>query len=234
MNVPRWDDPNLKAGTMVRGALWLVSEVGEGNIFTKEAVRRAFPSISQADRRIRDLRDYGWVIYSNTDDVTLKANEQRFVKAGIEVWKPEVRRAATAKTVTAKQREAVMAADDYQCVVCGIAGGETYLDSPNETAVLAVTRRAVRLPGGDTEDQLVTECKHCRGGHNDGQTADTARLLEDIRNLDDADRARLERWMRRGRRGATPLDRAWTQYRQLPAEARDEVLNRLHRQDQGH
>lgn len=53
---PRWNDPDFAAGTMVRAALWLLDEIGEGNSFTKEQVREAFPGVSQADRRIRDLR----------------------------------------------------------------------------------------------------------------------------------------------------------------------------------
>jgi hypothetical protein len=38
-----WNDPKLKVGSMVRAALWLVEEVGEGNTFTKEQLREAFP-----------------------------------------------------------------------------------------------------------------------------------------------------------------------------------------------
>lgn len=227
MTVPRWDDPQLKAGTMVRGALWLISEIGEGNVFTKEQVRQAFPRVSQADRRIRDLRDYGWVIYNSNDDVTLRAEEQRFVQAGRAVWKPGERRSAGTKAITAKHRNAVMAADGHQCVVCGIAGGETYLDSPNTTAVLSVSRRAVQLPGGRTEEQLVTECKHCRAGTDGEDSGDAAGLLDGIGDLESADRARLRRWMERGRRGPTPLDRIWTRYRRLPADARDEILKHV-------
>jgi hypothetical protein len=33
---PPQNDPLLKAGTMVRTALWLITEVGVGNSFTKE------------------------------------------------------------------------------------------------------------------------------------------------------------------------------------------------------
>lgn len=94
VNVPRWDDPQLKAGAMVRGALWLAREIGEGHIFTKEQVRRTFPGISQIDRRIRDLRDYGWVIHTSSDDARLRIDEQRLVKIGVPVWDSKARRAA--------------------------------------------------------------------------------------------------------------------------------------------
>nr|WP_062339717.1 hypothetical protein [Herbidospora sakaeratensis] len=227
MSVPRWDDETLKAGTMVRTALWLVTVVGEGNVFTKEEHRNAFPGISQADRRMRDLRDYDWVIHTNTEDATLRPQEQRFVKAGVPVWQRDVKRAATSPAITAKQRQAVFAADDYQCVTCGIAGGETYADSPSETAVLAASSRTVRLSHDRTELMYVTECKRCRSGTGNDQSADLARLLSDIRDLDEAEQRRLLLWIKRGRRGATPIDRAWTAYRRLPSEARDTLLGHL-------
>lgn len=227
MSLPRWDDENFKAGTMVRTALWLVTQIGEGNVFTKEQHRNAFPGVAQADRRMRDLRDYGWVIHTNTDDVTLRPEEQRFVSTGLPVWQPGVRQRAAASTISAKQRQVVFAADGYQCVVCGAAGGESYVDSPNETAVLAISRREVRLPGGEVEEQLVTECKRCRSGAEANETGDVTRVLADVRDLDEADLHRLVRWMERGRRGPTPIDRVWTSYRRLPATARAELLKWL-------
>lgn len=225
---PKWNDPGFSAGTMVRGALWLLEVVGEGNVFTKEQVRSAFPGVSQADRRIRDLRDYGWKIYSSSDDATLSLDEQRFAQAGIAVWDPVARREAQVKSITAKERQGAMAADGYQCVICGVGGGETYPDSPNETAVLGTTRRSVRLEDGLSAEQLVTECKRCRVGDGPSRPpADVRRLIVDADNLDDADQHRLRRWVERGRRGPTPLDRLWIAYRQLPAEARRDFERRL-------
>ena len=53
MTLPRWDDTSLTAGTMVRTALWLISEVGLGNSFTEEQHRAAFPGVAKAGRRLR-------------------------------------------------------------------------------------------------------------------------------------------------------------------------------------
>jgi hypothetical protein len=61
MALPKWNDPTLRAGTRIRTALWLISEVGVGNSFTKEQHRAAFSGVAQADRRMRDLRDYASV-----------------------------------------------------------------------------------------------------------------------------------------------------------------------------
>ncbi|GAA2255656.1 hypothetical protein GCM10010145_24780 [Streptomyces ruber] len=223
MSQPAWDDPKLKAGTMIRGALWLVQVIGEGGSFTKEDIRKAFPGISQADRRIRDLRDYGWVMLTSAEDATLTAEDQRFLKAGVPVWDPAARRAAAPqKTLSNKEKQAVMARDDFMCTVCGISGGESYLDDSNQSAVLSVTRRRTVLPDGEEKTLLVTECKRCRAG-SDGTPARADEALAAIRNLDPREQLRLLRWIERGRRGSTPLERAWNTYRRLPADARDEV-----------
>ncbi|MDA8372492.1 MAG: hypothetical protein M0026_21830 [Nocardiopsaceae bacterium] len=227
MAVPQWNDPKINAGTMVRSALWLVNNVGEGNVFTKDQLREAFPHVSQVDRRMRDLRPFGWVIHTSNEDVSLNPEEQRFVKAGVPVWDRKARREAAPKQkFTAKERQAVLAADGYQCTVCGIAGGEHYPENPVATAILSATRRDVILDDGSIEQQLVTECKECRSGAKK-QVADPIRLAADIRELDDRDRARLTHWIERGRRTATPLDRAWTAYQRLPAESRAQIRDLL-------
>lgn len=88
--LPDWT--NEKMGTMVRAALWLATEVGEGNVYTKEQLNAAFPGVSQIDRRVRDLRDRGWVIATNRDDALLAPHESRFVRAGEPIWEPGMRR----------------------------------------------------------------------------------------------------------------------------------------------
>lgn len=228
MEQPTWDDP-AAGGTMIRGALWLLQVVGEGNTFTKNDLREAFPGVAQADRRIRDLRDYGWIVHSSTEDASLLREDQRFVKAGVDVWDARAKRAAAPqKTVTAKERQAVLARDGYMCTLCGIAGGEPYPDDSVMTAVLAVSRRTVT--GADTEDEttLVTECKRCRAGD-----APAPLTVEDVlakaRGLEPGERRRLLRWMERGRRGATDLDRAWATYLRIPPDQRHEAADQIHR-----
>ncbi|MFC4913727.1 hypothetical protein [Actinomadura gamaensis] len=227
MNEPAWDDPALKAGGMVRAALWLVQEVGEGNSFTKEQLRTAFPGVSQIDRRVRDLRDYGWVILANTEDATLTTEEQRLAKVGAAVWDPKERRAAAPQNaLSSKQIRAVLERDDFLCTTCGISGGEEYPDDPNRTAVLSVSRRTTVLPDGREQVLLVTECKRCRAGSTDAP-ARADEVAADIRVLDPADRRKLARWIERKRRVSTPLDRVWSAYRRLPAEAQAEIRSEL-------
>jgi hypothetical protein len=212
---------------MVRGALWLLQVVGEGNTFTKNQLRDAFPRVSQIDRRIRDLRDYGWVVYSSAEDASLLAEDQRFVKAGVPIWDPEARRAAAPqKTISAKERQAVLTRDGYMCTLCGISGGEPYPDDSLMTAILAVSRCTVSGAHGHETQVLVTECKRCRsGGGRDPLDAKDA--VAAASNLAPGELRRLLRWMERGRRGSTELDRAWAAYLRVPAEQRNEVADRL-------
>lgn len=224
MTLPKWNDPELRAGTMIRTALWLTSEIGVGNSFTKEKHRQAFAGVAQADRRLRDLRDYGWVIHTSLEDVSLNANEQRFVAAGLPVWQPGVRKNTAKNTPTAKRRMAAFAENNYQCIVCGIAGGEKYPDAPQMTAVLSISKRSVSLPDGRTETMLISECKRCRSGAASG-SVDIGVLLSRVRSLDGGDKAVFIRWTERGRRGA--LDRVWSDFRRLSAAAQEEVRKRL-------
>ncbi|WP_244941619.1 hypothetical protein [Thermopolyspora flexuosa] len=222
-----WNDPKLKVGSMVRAALWLVEEVGEGNTFTKEQLREAFPGVSQIDRRVRDLRDYGWVILTNAEDATLAAEEQRLVRIGVPVWDPAARREAAAKKpISAKEKQEILQRDDYMCVICGISGGEPYPEDSNQTAVLSVSRMEVVLPDGSRETMLATQCKRCRAGQP-GEPVRMDEVLADIRALEPQDLRRLHTWITRGRRGSTPLERAWSAYRRLPHEARRAVLEEL-------
>lgn len=227
MTLPKWNDPALRAGTMIRTALWLISEVGVGNSFTKEQHRAAFSGVTQADRRLRDLRDYGWIIHTSAEDVALNPEEQRFVAAGSPVWERGVRKTTATNALTAKKRRATFAENDYQCIVCGIAGGESYPDAPHMSAVLAVSRRTVAGSDGRVQTMFVPECKRCRSGGS-SEAIDVPMLLASINSLDTADRAVFVQWSERGRRG--PLDRVWADFRRLPSAARDQLCARLKRE----
>jgi hypothetical protein len=225
MSGPRWDDPRLDEGGMVRSALWLAQVIGVGGTFTKAALREAFPGIGQIDRRVRDLRDYGWVVNSSTEDGTLRQDEQRLVQIGVPVWDPIARRAASPqKTVSARERSSVLARDDYMCVTCGVSAGDSYPEGGHETATLSVVRRRTEFPGGDTREILETQCKRCRAGR-EGVSTSVEAALERIAALDGTDRQLLLAWAEGGRRTSTPIDRAWSAYRRLPAEAREAVAS---------
>ena len=224
MTLPKWNDPNLKAGTRIRTALWLASDVGVGNIFTKGQHRDAFRDVTQADRRLRDLREYGWVIHTSAEDVALKQDEQRLVSIGLPVWERGVRRSSMKEAPTAKTRRAALADSDYQCQVCGIAGGERYIDAPHVSAVLSAHRRVVNLLDGQSKAMFVAECKRCSAADEE-KVIDLPAFLAEVRALHAADQLVFAGWAARGRRSA--LDKAWTKFRRLPTNAQAEVRETL-------
>ena len=225
MEQPTWDDP-AAGGVMVRGALWLMQVVGEGNTFTKNQLREAFPGVAQADRRIRDLRKYGWIVYASSEDATLSREDQRFVRAGVPVWDPKARRAnGPARGASAKERQAALQRDGYMCTICGIMGGEPYPDDPVMTGVLTVSAR-LSNGGGPEGKQLVTECKRCRAG---GAPAllDIDSVIALARDLDRRELQRLIRWVEHDAREPTELDRAWAACRRLAGDQRGSLVQAL-------
>lgn len=222
MRQPQWNDPELDAGVMIRGSLWLIQEIGVGNVFTKADIRTAFPDASQADRRIRDLRDHGWVLHTRADDASLQLEQTRLVAIGTEVWDPRARRASSPnKGISSKARDAIMARDDYMCTVCGITGGEAYPDDSTQTAVLAVAKRTGNISG----DAWATICKRCKAGG--AARVDIVRAAHVVSELAGVDREAFARWTATGRREVSPAERAWSMYLRLPDEARATLLANL-------
>lgn len=219
-----WQDAGL--GTMKRVALWLVSVVGEGNTFTKGDLRGAFPGVSQVDRRMRDLRDFGWRIDTNREDEELDSHEQRFVKRGDPVWEPgrATRKTGTTAIGSARRRE-VLARDGNMCRSCGITPGEIYAGT-YEAAQLDIARRGVVKPDGTKATELVTECKRCRVGGR-SLTADLDKLLKAIAGLSETERSVLSDWVAEDRREFSRLEQIWSDYRSLPEESRAQLRAQL-------
>jgi hypothetical protein len=221
---PKWNDPKLKLGTRIRSALWLLSEVGVGNLFTKAAHRAAFPGVTQADRRIRELRKDGWVIHTSADDASLNTDEQRLVRVGARVWERGAGRSHGAAAPSAKCRRAALAASNYQCTICGIAAGESYPDAPHATAILAVSRRSRIAADGNPALQLAVECKQCMAGYSTLH-GNSSGLEAIVAALSPLQRKLFADWAKMGGRGE--LDRAWAEFRRLPPEVQLRFLASL-------
>ncbi|WP_030568855.1 hypothetical protein [Streptomyces aureocirculatus] len=222
MDMPSWTDPKL--GTMKRAALWLVTVVGETNTFTKEDVKAAFPGVSQADRRVRDLRDHGWQIDTNREDASLDQHEQRFVKQGEPVWLPG-KGTRPGISITQTRRREVLARDGHFCRSCGIAPGETYAGT-HESAQIDIARRVVRQPDGSKITELVSECNRCRVGGR-GAEADLSAMMKRAEGLSALDRRMLTEWMKRDQRQFSAAEVFWAEYRSLPEESRAKVREGL-------
>ncbi|GII94866.1 hypothetical protein [Sinosporangium siamense] len=222
--LPDWQDAKL--GTMKRAALWLLHEVGIGNSFTKEQLRDAFPGVAQVDRRMRDLRDFGWRIDTNRDDATLLANEQRFVTEGDPVWEPgKATKKREAHSLTAAQRRDLLTRDGHLCRSCGVPAGHPY-SGTYETAQLDVARRTVVLRDGTESTQLVIECNRCRVGGRE-LTMDLRTVLKALERLPELDRRFLRAWVDAGYRDFSEVEELWASYITLPAEAREKFRDAL-------
>ncbi|MGW1077135.1 HNH endonuclease [Streptomyces sp. NPDC002537] len=222
MDMPSWRDEKL--GTMKRAALWLIAVVGEGNTFTKTQLREAFPDTAQIDRRMRDLRDFGWVIATNREDDELEPHEQRFVAQGIPVWEPG-KATRTSTTISMPQRRQIFARDGHICRSCGVTTGQSY-EGSHERVQLDIARREVVQPDGSKTIELVTECKRCRVGGRE-LTAQLPTVLSRVRELGALERKIFAGWVAEDQREFSPLDRLWGEYRALPAESRDKVREAL-------
>ncbi|GAA2194549.1 MULTISPECIES: hypothetical protein [Streptomyces] len=224
--IPSYQDK--KFGSMVRAALWLVSVVGEGNIFTKAQLRESFPDVAQIDRRLRDLRDHGWRIDTSRDDPSLLQQEQRFVTRGADVWIPGKSKAPKHKaSLTAAQRAKVLQDDNHLCRSCGIGAGEAYEDGGIDLAKLNVSRRKVLHSDGTVDYQLVTECKKCGTGGGADREVDLGALLDLVENLSSVERRLFAKWIDADQRSFSPIEKVWGIYRTLPQQSRVAVAQAI-------
>jgi hypothetical protein len=207
---------------MKRAALWLVTVVGEGEVFTKEELRNAFPGVSQIDRRMRDLRDFGWVIHTNREADDLDPSEQRFVTQGTPVWEQgKATRPKGTIAIGAGKRRETISGDGNMCRSCGITPGAVYEDT-HDSAQLDIARRLVRRPDGTEVTELVTECQRCRLGGRQ-LVADLAGVLGAVERLPADARELLADWVAADERDFRPVEQVWSRYRALPADSRAEV-----------
>lgn len=216
---------------MIRCALWLSAQVGEGNIFTKQQLRDAFPGIEQIDRRMRDLRPFGWEIADYKQDGNLKPNELKLLKIGTKVWRHEDRTAASVSTISARVRAEAFARDNHQCTRCGISAGEAFDEFPHVIARMTAGHiyPGMLSDGEVSVDQVVTVCQLCNEALRQHTTnyLNGQQIWERIKDLGVIDKKKIRQWMELGRRPQTQLDRLWSQYRQLPGVERDSIQQRL-------
>lgn len=216
MAVPDWR--TLQAGTRVRAAVWLHSEVGVGGTFTKARLRDAFPGVEQVDRRMRDLRPEGWIIATYREDASLDSDELRLVAEGGAVWEKGYR-SRRERQPSDQERRAVFAADNFVCIYCGVGGGEAFDDDPLRSARLSATRV-------DTADgmALITLCDRCRAA---GPEDCDDNFDDDASALAPEQLQRLGKWIADDIRSPAAEERLWARYRRMPAVRRAEVKTAL-------
>lgn len=116
--------------SLADAATWLTDVVGLNGVFTKAQLREAFPSVTQIDRRVRDLRQCGWVIHTRRQDPTLLSTQMRLVAIGsLERQRPPL-------DPTARRQALLRSA--FTCVMCGGAAGHAYSDARHVRVQLVV------------------------------------------------------------------------------------------------
>ncbi|MEV7601667.1 hypothetical protein AB0O91_30330 [Kitasatospora sp. NPDC089797] len=219
LEVPSWRDPTL--GTMKRVALWLFSEIGEGNSFTMESLLSAFPN-QQGSRRMRDLRTFDWEIEPLD---RLDRSSYLLRRVGRRVWEPGVTRPARG-ALTSSQRIAILSRDGYKCTTCGIGPGESYPSSDDRgPAILHVARMKTRTAKGLIEEVLRTQCAACNVAERTGQLIpqDSQGAREAVAALSAGQRVQLLVWIMNDSRTRSEVEKVWDLYRVLPADAKQEL-----------
>ncbi|MET7438836.1 hypothetical protein ACFYQQ_09750 [Streptomyces sp. NPDC005496] len=216
---PDWRDD--RSGGLVRGALWLLQVIGMGNVFTKSQLREAFPDIAQIDRRIRDLRDWGWVIDTSREDASLEQSEQRFVKPGIRVWDPVERKKRTRAVSTASRQTALERAK-FACELCGRPAGH-----PSGSRLYLTHRTSLAKGGDDSLENFTVLCSDCRAARDSG--CGVSELAAQASSLPIRDRTRLLTWITIGERPRTTVEDIWARYQQLSGADQQQLARHLAR-----
>ena len=230
-------DPVRPKSSKARVAAF-VALVGEGNKFSKLEMFNAVPGVAQADRRMRDLREIGWVIDNYKGNPTLKPDEYLVRKIGTRVdlgEKPPT--SVGRKSVTGAKRRRILDRDGNTCQVCFTAGGSEFADAPGRRATLTIGHIIpVARGGSDEDDNLRTECQRCNDESRDAtlNPPDKNEVLTRIRNVGGrADKSELFQWMQRGSRPLTDKERVFTDWARLPVSQRIEIMGELSREVHG-
>ncbi|MEV8143516.1 hypothetical protein [Specibacter sp. NPDC078709] len=208
---------------MKKAALWLADFVGEGEVFTKDELRETFPGVSQIDRRVRDLRDHGWIINTRSEDLDLELDEQRLVRIGGNVWVAGYRSPIKVNGPSPKQRQEALTSSNHRCMACGAAAGEPFFDEVLTIAKLTV----VGSPGIG----WIACCQRCKKGES--LPSSKAEFLADYSLLTISEKRVFAEWIHADVRESTPLDRAWDQFRRLTEEERPGALYIVEAEVQG-
>lgn len=227
---------NKGYGDVRKIAAWLAFNVNIGNTFTMRDLREVLgdaygkPNAKEhLNRRLRELRPDGWVVFSYRDDRSLPLDGYRLRRIG---WHPGLGTdRPPAVRVSGRLRRQVLDRDGRRCVVCGIGPAEPYPGEPESLARLTVGHRVPvgRARRAVSADELQTECQRCnepvRDEAPDPQTV--AEVLAQVRGLSRRDRDMLLEWLSQGRRLRTRLDEVHDRVRALTPRERTVIINEL-------
>jgi 5-methylcytosine-specific restriction endonuclease McrA len=221
-------------GVEPRLAAWFNYNIKVGDIFTLKMLRQALGeedlpnNHEHFNRRLRNLRKYGWAIHSSRDLRGLEQDQYQLATVGHPIWLGKSRFGT--KGVSNKIRREIFDRDGHRCIICGVGQGEPYPDDPTRLARLTLGHFvADAFKGPNDPANLRTECSRCNEPAKEEATRSlTAQeLWPKIRSLGRQDKARLLSWIEKGHRERDEVDRLFDDYRALPALQRDEIKKKL-------
>jgi hypothetical protein len=198
---------------------------GVGGPFTLLDRRKVLPNATQADRRMRELRQAvpdPWKIVSNHQDRSIPIGTYYIDHIGSNKIAPPV---------SGRVRREVFEAAGNRCQVCGIGVGEEYAEYPGEFARLQLGDWVpIDHRGSPTsKGNMRSECQRCNGGirNQQGGVVTAASVKPSIRTLPRAGQDELLRWLEQHNRDISNSERLFYEIRQLPPTERDEVVAEL-------
>lgn len=205
-----------------------IANVGEGEIFTKQEMLAEVTGVSQADRRMRDLREVGWKIENYKDNPRLRPDQYLLKTIGVKVHEgekpdPDVGR----KAISGAKRRRILDRDGATCQVCFTPGGAEFADLPGKVARLTIGHIVpVNRHGGDEDENLRTECQRCNEDSRDLTLAppELEEIKMRVRSIGGRkEKAELFNWMKRGSRPISDKERLFIDWARLPYSLRQEV-----------
>jgi len=173
---------------------------------------------------MRELRQAipPWVIRSSQNDASLPPDHYRVEVIGGD---------KLAAKPSAKVRREIFEKAANRCEVCGIGLGEEYAEYPGTVARLQLGHWVPLDQGGSATraSNLRSECHLCNGAirHLAGQLPTPNSVEARLRVLRRAARSDFLRWIEQGRRDVDPVETLFYEFRQLPAEVRADILQRV-------
>ncbi|MGA5035520.1 HNH endonuclease [Streptomyces capoamus] len=199
-----------------------VAGKGEGGKFGKLELFGAVPEVSQADRRMRDLRQMGWQIDNYKVNPSLRPDEYLVRKLGTRVDLGEPRPKNTRKSITGPKRRRILERDGHTCQVCGVRAGQEFPDAPGRTAVMTIGHLVpVNRGGQNTDANLRAECQRC-GDESRDVTVDPPSYEQVLAHVSQGslkDKRLLYSWMQAGRRMPSDSEKLFLEWSRLsPAD----------------
>ena len=205
-----------------------IASIGEGNKFTKLELHNAVPDFAQVDRRMRDLRECGWVIDNYKVNPSLKPNEYLVQKIGVRIDLGERPPAPGRKTIGGARRRRILELAGHLCAICGVPAGGPYPDMPGRRAVLTIGHIVSVNPfERDSDSNLQAECQRCgnEARENTIEPSEWESVLKQAQEIGArVDKARLLTWMIAQRRIPDDIERVFVEWCRLPHDEQVRVM----------